>query len=122
MIYTDTVGDLGYAEEIGNYGEYSGGPNQQETYNYAKTVLEAATAYPGEWPAGRGAAWCSCVARCRARCACYVGLGCFPGLDGATGCMACASQVIMTPSPCAPDTCRRTTACADRGWRVSQKD
>ena len=29
MIYADTVGDLGYAEELGNYGEYSGGPNQQ---------------------------------------------------------------------------------------------
>lgn len=50
VIYTDTVGDLGYAEEIGNYGEYSGGPNQQETYNYAKTVLEAATAYPDGRP------------------------------------------------------------------------
>ena len=97
MIYADTVGDLGYAEELGNYAEYSGGPNQQvgaawasigrldssaarvglgrrqlhiqvligtdshppinqycspplllqETYNYAKTLLEAATAYPG---------------------------------------------------------------------------
>ncbi len=29
MIYADTVGDLGYAEELGNYAEYSGGPNQQ---------------------------------------------------------------------------------------------
>lgn len=29
VIYADTVGDLGYAEELGNYAEYSGGPNQQ---------------------------------------------------------------------------------------------
>ncbi len=25
----DTVGDLGYAEELGNYAEYSGAPNTQ---------------------------------------------------------------------------------------------
>jgi succinyl-CoA synthetase beta subunit len=27
VIYADTVGDLGYAEELGNYAEYSGAPN-----------------------------------------------------------------------------------------------
>ncbi len=32
VIYTDTVGDLGFAQELGNYGEYSGAPNTQETY------------------------------------------------------------------------------------------
>ena len=29
MIYADTVADLGYADELGNYAEYSGAPNQQ---------------------------------------------------------------------------------------------
>ena len=27
--HADTVGDLGYAEELGNYAEYSGAPNTQ---------------------------------------------------------------------------------------------
>ncbi|XP_028108045.1 ATP-citrate synthase alpha chain protein 3-like [Camellia sinensis] len=27
VIYADTVGDLGYASELGNYAEYSGAPN-----------------------------------------------------------------------------------------------
>jgi ATP citrate (pro-S)-lyase len=44
VIYSDTVADLGFAEELGNYGEYSGAPNTSETYLYARTVLEAATA------------------------------------------------------------------------------
>jgi len=52
VIYTDTVGDLGYAQELGNYGEYSGAPNTAETYLYAKTVIECATANPD----GRGRA------------------------------------------------------------------
>jgi ATP citrate (pro-S)-lyase len=52
VIYADTVGDLGFAQELGNYGEYSGAPNTGETYAYAKTVLECATANPD----GRGRA------------------------------------------------------------------
>jgi ATP citrate (pro-S)-lyase len=48
VIYADTVGDLGWAEELGNYAEYSGGPSSAETYHYAKTLLDAATALPGE--------------------------------------------------------------------------
>ena len=47
VIYADTVGDLGYAEELGNYAEYSGGPNTAEMYHYARTLLDAATANPG---------------------------------------------------------------------------
>lgn len=43
VIYTDTVADLGFSQELGNYGEYSGAPNTNETYQYAKTVLECAT-------------------------------------------------------------------------------
>lgn len=52
LLPTDTVGDLGYAQELGNYGEYSGAPNTVETYQYAKTVLECVTANPD----GRGRA------------------------------------------------------------------
>lgn len=52
VIYADTVADLGYAEELGNYAEYSGGPNTAETYQYARTLLDAATAYAD----GRGRA------------------------------------------------------------------
>lgn len=52
LIPADTVGDLGFAQELGNYGEYSGAPNTSETYAYAKTVLECATSNPD----GRGKA------------------------------------------------------------------
>ena len=40
VIYADTVGDLGLAQELGNYAEYSGAPNAAETYAYAKTLLD----------------------------------------------------------------------------------
>ena len=40
VIYADTLVDLGYGIEMANYGEYSGNPNDEETYLYAKTVLD----------------------------------------------------------------------------------
>ena len=40
VIYTDTIVDMGGVDELANYGEYSGGPNEQQTYGYAKTVLD----------------------------------------------------------------------------------
>jgi len=43
VIFADTVADLGYGPLLGNYGEYSGAPNEEETYHYARTVLELAT-------------------------------------------------------------------------------
>ncbi len=46
VIYTDTIADLGMGKELGNYGEYSGDPNEEETYQYAKTLLELATRNP----------------------------------------------------------------------------
>ena len=52
VIYADTVGDLGFAAELGNYAEYSGGPSTQETYLFARTLLDCATANPD----GRGRA------------------------------------------------------------------
>ncbi|XP_078169242.1 ATP-citrate synthase alpha chain protein 3 [Carex rostrata] len=46
VIYADTVGDLGYASELGNYAEYSGAPNEEEVLQYARVVLDCATAEP----------------------------------------------------------------------------
>ena len=43
VIYADTIVDLGYAEELSNYGEYSGDPNTELTYQYAKTILDLMT-------------------------------------------------------------------------------
>lgn len=43
VIYADTVADLGYGSELGNYGEYSGDPSEAETYQYALTLLSFAT-------------------------------------------------------------------------------
>jgi ATP-citrate lyase beta-subunit len=43
VIYTDTIADLGYAGELANYGEYSGNPSTDETYEYAKTIIEMMT-------------------------------------------------------------------------------
>ncbi|MFH1393895.1 MAG: ATP citrate lyase citrate-binding domain-containing protein [Candidatus Micrarchaeota archaeon] len=43
VIYADTIVDLGMGHELANYGEYSGDPNAEETYLYAKTLLDLAT-------------------------------------------------------------------------------
>jgi ATP citrate (pro-S)-lyase len=39
LICSDTICDMGFAAELANYGEYSGAPSEQQTYEYAKTVL-----------------------------------------------------------------------------------
>lgn len=39
VIYADTICELGGARELANYGEYSGAPSEQQTYEYAKTIL-----------------------------------------------------------------------------------
>lgn len=39
VIYSDTICDYGGASELANYGEYSGAPSEQQTYEYAKTIL-----------------------------------------------------------------------------------
>lgn len=51
VIYTDTVVDLGFANELANYGEYSGDPSTELTYEYTKTVLDLLTREPD--PKGR---------------------------------------------------------------------
>lgn len=43
VIYADTVCELGGASELANYGEYSGAPSEQQTYEYAKTILSIMT-------------------------------------------------------------------------------
>lgn len=46
VIYSDTICDLGGANELANYGEYSGAPTEQQTYEYAKTILTLMTSSP----------------------------------------------------------------------------
>ncbi|KAH8396595.1 hypothetical protein KR215_001140 [Drosophila sulfurigaster] len=46
VIYSDTICDLGGAAELANYGEYSGAPSEQQTYEYAKTILNLMTSSP----------------------------------------------------------------------------
>ncbi|KAE8664670.1 ATP-citrate synthase alpha chain protein 1 [Hibiscus syriacus] len=46
VIYADTVGDLGFASELGNYAEYGGAPNEEEVLQYARVVIDCATADP----------------------------------------------------------------------------
>ena len=43
VIYADTVADLGFTKELANYGEYSGNPSTELTYEYTKTVLDLMT-------------------------------------------------------------------------------
>lgn len=43
VIYADTAVDLGFADELANYGEYSGNPSQELTYEYTRTILELMT-------------------------------------------------------------------------------
>ena len=43
VIYTDTISDLGFGNELANYGEYSGNPSEEFTYLYAKTILSLMT-------------------------------------------------------------------------------
>jgi ATP-citrate lyase beta-subunit len=51
VIYADTVVDLGFGNELANYGEYSGNPTTELTYEYTKTVLDLMTRTPD--PHGR---------------------------------------------------------------------
>ncbi|MHA1978511.1 MAG: ATP citrate lyase citrate-binding domain-containing protein [Candidatus Hodarchaeales archaeon] len=51
VVYTDTIADMGFANELGNYGEYSGNPNREHTELYAQTVIDVLTEKPD--PQGR---------------------------------------------------------------------
>ena len=50
VIYSDTVVDLGYGDELGNYAEYSGNPKPEETYLFARALLELVTHEPDGRP------------------------------------------------------------------------
>ena len=39
MVYADTISDLGFANELANYGEYSGAPSTEHTFEYARTLI-----------------------------------------------------------------------------------
>lgn len=39
LTIADEIYNLGFGKELGNYGEYSGNPNAEETYLYTKSVL-----------------------------------------------------------------------------------
>ena len=39
VVYADTISDLGYGHELANYGEYSGAPSTEHTFEYAKTLI-----------------------------------------------------------------------------------
>lgn len=43
VIYADTICDYGFADELANYGEYSGAPTESLTYSYTKTILDLMT-------------------------------------------------------------------------------
>ncbi len=51
VVYTDTIADMGFAKDLGNYGEYSGNPNREHTELYAQTVIDVLTERPD--PQGR---------------------------------------------------------------------
>jgi ATP-citrate lyase beta-subunit len=46
VVYTDTIVDYGYGNELGNYGEYSGNPSREHTEMYAQTLINLMTANP----------------------------------------------------------------------------
>lgn len=43
VVYADTICGYGYTSELANYGEYSGAPNTEQTYQYAATLLDMMT-------------------------------------------------------------------------------
>jgi len=40
VVYADAIASAGFADELANYGEYSGAPTESQTFYYAKTVLD----------------------------------------------------------------------------------
>ena len=53
VVYADTISDLGFGNELANYGEYSGAPSLQETYDYARTIFSLM--WPPQGPPREGA-------------------------------------------------------------------
>ncbi len=40
VVFADTIGDLGYHQEIANYSDYSGNPNSDETQEFCNYIFE----------------------------------------------------------------------------------
>ena len=40
VVYADAIASAGFADELANYGEYSGAPSESQTFYYARTVLD----------------------------------------------------------------------------------
>ncbi|KAI1106484.1 hypothetical protein F4804DRAFT_30857 [Jackrogersella minutella] len=40
VVYADAIASAGFADDLANYGEYSGAPTESQTYYYARTVLD----------------------------------------------------------------------------------
>ncbi|KAG0235329.1 citrate synthase-like protein [Mortierella sp. GBAus27b] len=53
VVYSDAIAALGQANELANYGEYSGAPTETQTYEYAKTILDLMTRSPVPHPLGK---------------------------------------------------------------------
>ncbi len=51
IIYTDTVADLGFGKEIGNYAEYSGNPPAEAVFDLTEQIILLMTKHPT--PAGK---------------------------------------------------------------------
>lgn len=43
VVYADTISDYGFGHELANYGEYSGAPSTEHTFEYAKTLISLMT-------------------------------------------------------------------------------
>jgi len=43
VVYADTICDLGAGHELANYGEYSGDPSEDLTFEYARSILKLMT-------------------------------------------------------------------------------
>ncbi|KAF9916381.1 citrate synthase [Lobosporangium transversale] len=53
VVYSDAIAALGQANELANYGEYSGAPTETQTYEYAKTILDLMTRNSTPHPLGK---------------------------------------------------------------------
>ncbi|KAF8931079.1 citrate synthase [Dissophora ornata] len=53
VVYSDAIAALGQADELANYGEYSGAPTETQTYEYAKTILDLMTRSSTPHPEGK---------------------------------------------------------------------
>lgn len=43
VVYADAIAAHGFADQLANYGEYSGAPTETQTYEYASTMLDLMT-------------------------------------------------------------------------------